>query len=302
LQIASSTEPLKIFTPTGLSGITKPCEINGFVFFTACLGIGIEVVGYLPPPLWVPDATFGATEEEQRRIEHFATEHLGSAGRVGLWQGRIVLATTRGLWEIKALNDGQGYGIGAQVQSWNLSGEVQFAITHDDVWALDQGVLMRAGQGTEVVGDCGFTLLTGDGRTAVLSEPGGRFAVSNGSDFEEFGSDTRALVVGTLLAPYNNLTLHSTERVVWAGRETVWLTTTWAQFPNPIAIEEIITDPAVLRVKMLTENEVYDLTRSIVSPSLWRAGYGGTRLKVLLEVPVGASIALPVLKLRRRSL
>lgn len=297
--IASGTEPLKTFEPPGLGGITRPCEINGFVFFLACAPTGTEVVGYLPPPLWVPDGTFGSTEALQRRVQHFSSEGLGTAGRVGLWQGRIVLATSTGIWGIKALEDGQGYGIDAQIESWNLSGEVQFAITHDDIWALDQGVLLRRGQSAEMIGSCGFTVLNGDGRLAVLSEPGGRFAVSNGSDFEEFGGDQRASVVGTLLASGGRL--FSTERAAWSA-SSVWLTTTWANFPNSIALESVHVDPSVLRVKVITETGAWDLAKSAISPSLWRAGYGGTRIKLMFEVPVGVAITAPVLKLKRRTM
>lgn len=300
LVIASGTEATKVFTPTGLTGLTKPCEINGFIFFTACLS-GLEVIAYLPPPLFVDDATMGATEQLARRVQHFTTEHLGTAARVGMFQGRPVVATTKGIWGIKALGDGQGYGIDAQIESWNLTPEVQFAITHDDVFALDQGTLLRKGASSELICGCGFTTLGSDGRIAVLSEPGGRFAVSNGADFEEFGGDQRTMVIGTLLL--KDGAVLTTDRVAWTDAASVWLTTAWANFPNQIAIEALFLDPGVRRARVLTESGSYDLMRSEVAPAMWRAGWSGTRLKLMIEVPVGERLGIaPVIRLKRRTL
>jgi hypothetical protein len=81
----------------------------------------------------------------------------------------------------------------------------------------------------------------------------------------------------------------------------VWLTTTWAQFPNSVALEAVFTDPDVRSIKVITETRNEVLFRSVVAPALWRAGLSGTRLKLMLEVPVGEAISPPVLKLRRRT-
>lgn len=297
--IASGTEAVKTFSPAGHTGITKPVEINGFIFFTSCVA-GNEVVGYLPPPLFAADETFGETEQEQRRVQHFATEHLGTAGRVGLWRGIIVLATTRGVWEIKALSDGMGYGLGQQIEAWNLSPEVQFGITLSDIWALDGGTLLRRGEGSaEIVGNCGYEILSSDGRQAILSAKDNHFAVSNGSDFEEFGGELGGSVVGMLFS--HNGKLHSTERSAWTDRQSVWLSTTWAHFPSAIAIEEVFTDPSVEAVSVATETGSYSLSRSLVTPSLWRAGYSGHRLRVSMRIPINTAISQPILRLRRRT-
>jgi len=294
LWILSATESAKTFAPTGLAGLTKPVEIDGWIFFTACAPNGSEVVAYLPPPFIVNDETLGATEALQRRVQYFTTEHAGAQATVGLWRGKPHVATTDGLWRIVPLTDGNGWALGDSVVKWDLAADTQFAITNKYIVALaDAAVLMFDGESTEIASNSRFTTLTGDGRIAVLASANGDAAVLSGSDWEAFENVD---VVGTLAN--DGATLALCERVNSAVQSAV-LKTCVCAFASPIFLDSIVIDGAVESVSVVCDNGVRSLRASSAQPGLWRANVRAQKLQLIITTRPGEHVSGVSVRLRK---
>jgi hypothetical protein len=296
LWILSTTESAKQFTLANVGGFTKPVEIDGWVFFSACAPNGAEVVAYLPPPFIQMDETFGTTEGEQRRIQYFTTEHAGQGATVGLWRGKPHVATTDGVWQIVPLSDAQGWALGDQVAKWDLPSDTQFAVTNKYIVAHNgSDVVLFDGESTEIASSSRFTTLTGDGRIAVLSNSNGDAAVLSGSDWETFAYVD---VVGTLMND-GVATYALSERVNALEDESVVLTTCWCTFASPIFLDSIVADGNIAGVSILTDNGNRKLVASSAQPGLWRANVRAQRLKLFITTRAGEPVKGVTVRLRK---
>lgn len=283
--------------PTNLFGIRGLFEFNGFLFFTATQGEScVPVVGYVAPNVPGMATAFQDTNAAST-YEYFTTQHIGEGGSFGVYKGKLVVATSRGVWFIVPGREGFTWVLGEQLDSWTLGTDALIAVGWSQIVALSGGDLYVLQEGNNrVYPETRFTSVSSTGANIVLGSSGD-VAVSNGDGFECWGGFTAA-GCGLLSGAGD---WYIPDKVVRNTPVSLTLSTTTAHFPGRIGLLEINAHPSVSAVQVTTDFSSYALRQSPSHPNVWRAGISGQTMQIDFTVPSGSRITAPMLYFKPRS-
>jgi hypothetical protein len=300
----SHDNALSSTTLTDYRGVRNPFEYNGHLFFSGFTRNQvtneaiIPVIGYVENHPFVEDVLFLPGEGDRWTVEHFSIEHLGYGAQVGLYQGNLVVATSKGVWGIEGISDG-GYKLGGQVLSWSLSDAPTFAICLDAIAALDGGDLLVVTPASRTLyPQTRFTSVASDGHSIVL---GGaeEVALINGDGWSSYRGYTAvgALVRGisTLLPFY-----FPEPAPITYSSQTTTIQTMTMEFDAPMNFTQLLIDDKVVSAKVTWDRGVRVLRQSVWNGMVWKGGFTTRTFKLELEVPLGQRIQMPVLYMTPR--
>ena len=302
------------FYDGSLRKVCNPVEYNGVLFFSARQSTACTpVIGMFQLPIFSqPEDSDIGWDSSQSNLRdgsylppvlpsYFSIEGFGENGCVGVMRGKLVVATTRGLWGIVQGDEHQLYFLGQQVAEWNLSPTAKMAVGANHVLGLDGTDLLVYSEASLFVGGSRFTSLAVSNGVVVLGGTS-EVAVSHG---DGFSTHTGLTAIGALLLDASG-NLFTPDRVVRSAAAALTLETTVAEFPGVAALSEVTTGPEVVSVEVTTnvgsaDEVVTALQRSAWNETKWAAGVGGRSMRLRFVVASGAAMTVPNVVLQARS-
>lgn len=284
---------------TDMTEVANPVEYNGHLFFSARQGASCTpAIGYIPPLFTREEQKHGTWAAPKGLAQYFSIEDLGECGSVGVYNGGLIVVTTRGAWEVRALGEQAHYALGRQLWDWHLTPQAVIAVTNSHVAALDRGNLYIYSEAVKkLYAGTRFTSLKANASQLVLGTAD-HVAVSNGDGFEAYQGYTAK---GMALVRTADGACFSPERAPRQAVGSVELVTCTAVFPAYMEVREVLTSPDYTAVIITTERATYSLRPNNHNPGQWMAGYGGKQLQLTFAVPSDVDVPPPTVYLSPRS-